>query len=89
LPEQNADIMDHATYMKLLPPVGSIGWEIEQAGIAKGISQGKAEGISQGISKAKKEFGLNLLKKGFEKSLVIELTELNPKEIDELEKQIS
>jgi predicted transposase/invertase (TIGR01784 family) len=91
--EKNVDIMDHATYIKLLPPVGSIGWEIEQAGIAKGISQGKAEGkaegISQGISEAKTEFALNLLKKGFDKPMVIELTGLDSKEVEAIQKKIA
>ena len=59
-----------------------------QQGKAEGIAQGKAEGIvqgkSEGIVQGKTEVALTMLKKGFDVSVIMEITGLSECDIRKL-----
>ena len=59
-----------------------------QQGKAEGIAQGKAEGIAQGksegIVQGKTEVALTMLKKGFDVSVIMEITGLSECDIRKL-----
>ena len=59
-----------------------------QQGKAEGIAQGKSEGIAQGksegIVQGKTEVALTMLKKGFDVSVIMEITGLSERDIRKL-----
>lgn len=61
-----------------------------QQGKAEGIAQGKSEGIAQGksegIVQGKTEVALTMLKKGFDVSVIMEITGLSECDIRKLSK---
>ena len=58
--------------------------EGELQGLTKGIEQGISEGISRGVERNKLEVAKNMLKKGLEVSLIMEITGLTKEEIEAL-----
>jgi predicted transposase/invertase (TIGR01784 family) len=53
-------------------------------GEAKGVTKGIAKGIAKGEKKNKKETALEMKKRGFELSLISDITKLPVKQIEKL-----
>ena len=57
-------------------------------GLEEGMKQGLKDGLKQGESKRNAEIAKEMLKKGFEVSIISEITKLNKKEIEEIKKKV-
>ena len=57
-------------------------------GLEEGMKQGLEDGFKQGESKRNAEIAKEMLKKGFEVSIISEITKLNKKEIEEIKKKV-
>jgi predicted transposase/invertase (TIGR01784 family) len=60
-----------------------------RAGYNDGIKEGLKEGFEKGAIEGKYEIALEMIKSGFERTLIISLTKLSEEEICELEKKVS
>ena len=65
--------------------------EVEKRGIIKGFEKGIQKGIEQGVQqgqdKAKVEIARNMISKGYNKVVIIELTGLSEEEVEKLFKE--
>ena len=57
-------------------------------GIEEGLQQGIKQGIKQGIEQTKTETAKSLLRKGFDKNTIMEITNLSIDKLNELEKEL-
>ena len=88
-----ANIVNDAEFRKELEKIefikkenimGTLARKIEKEGIQKGIQQGIQQGIKQGIKQGIQEVALQLLKKGVERTIIVESTGLSEKEITQI-----
>jgi predicted transposase/invertase (TIGR01784 family) len=92
-----ANIVNDAEFRKELEKIefikkenimGTLARKIEKEGIQKGIQQGIQQGlqkgIQQGIKQGIQEVALQLLKKGVERTIIVESTGLSEKEITQI-----
>ncbi|MPM38848.1 hypothetical protein SDC9_85478 [bioreactor metagenome] len=61
--------------------------EVEKRGIVKGFEKGIEQGVQQGQDKAKVEIARNMISKGYNKMVVIELTGLSEEQVEKLFKE--
>ncbi len=59
----------------------------KKEGIKEGLKEGKREGKKEGKREGKKEVAVNCLKKGFADNLILELTGLDPKDLQIIKKR--
>lgn len=74
---------------KALKDLNSIRGEVRREGIAEGIKEGLEKGLKEGKREASRELAKKMLRKGFEVSDIMEMTELTETEIEKLMVEIN
>ncbi|CEE00141.1 hypothetical protein BT1A1_0280 [Caldibacillus thermoamylovorans] len=74
---------------KALKDLNSIRGEARREGIAEGIKEGLEKGLKEGKREASRELAKKMLRKGFEVSDIMEMTELTETEIEKLMVEIN
>lgn len=75
--------------VKALKDLNSIRGEARREGIAEGIKEGLEKGLKEGKREASRELAKKMLRKGFEVSDIMEMTELTETEIEKLMVEIN
>ena len=78
--------MEAVRYQRSVIQTGLIEGHMEgkAEGRKEGLKEGREEGIKEGIKEGKREIARNALQMGMDKEAIIQLTGLNPEELDNL-----